>query len=113
MLRNGDYGIEVSQGSDNNSIHHNSFIENEQQAYDGGTNNQWYDDTVLEGYYWSDYDGTGSYLIAGPAGASDPCPIDDPYLKKGIDFFSILIRIGLFLGILGTLAVTIFLSRRR
>jgi len=37
-------------------------------------NNQWYDETVLEGNSWFDYSGTDSYLIAGSAGSSDLYP---------------------------------------
>jgi parallel beta-helix repeat protein len=121
LSENSGYGLELSEFSDNNSIHHNSFIQNGQntsQACDDGLNNQWYDDTVLEGNYWSDYNGTGSYFIAGSAGASDPYPSGEPHhpTPSGIDlndFFSLLVRVGLFLGILGVLAATIFLSRRR
>ncbi|MBY9002276.1 MAG: hypothetical protein KGD64_15255, partial [Candidatus Heimdallarchaeota archaeon] len=31
----------------------------------------------LEGNYWDDYIGAGSYSIAGLAGASDPYPLDE------------------------------------
>ncbi|MHA1979454.1 MAG: right-handed parallel beta-helix repeat-containing protein, partial [Candidatus Hodarchaeales archaeon] len=87
---NGNYGVHIHRsGSENNSIHHNTFIENRQitsqpndtiQAYDAGTNNHWYDETGLEGNYWSDYKGTGNYSIAGFAGASDPYPALSPFI---------------------------------
>ncbi|UCG00905.1 MAG: hypothetical protein JSW11_14965 [Candidatus Heimdallarchaeota archaeon] len=68
--------------------------------------------------YWSDYNGSGSYFIAGSAGTSDFYPSGGSYhpTPSVIDlsgFFSLLVRIDLFLGILGVLAVTIFLSRCR
>jgi parallel beta-helix repeat protein len=117
LCENGIYGLILSgHYSYNNSIHHNLFLENGQnpQGYDSGRNNHWYDETLLEGNYWSDYNGTGSYLIPGPADASDLYPFDDPSLtKKGIDLFSILIRIGLLLGIFGLLLVSIFLNKRK
>lgn len=121
LRENGGFGLELSD-SDNNSIHHNSFIQNGQntsQACDDGLNNQWYDDTVLEGNYWSDYSGTGSYIIAGSADAYDLYPTGDPpdpNVSNEIDlsdFVFLLVRISLFLGILGVLAVSIFFNRRK
>ena len=75
------YGIVLFEDSYNNRIHHNNFKGNglNPQACDNGTNNQWYDVTILEGNYWSDYSGAGSYLIVGSAGASDPYPSLSPY----------------------------------
>ena len=55
LVGNGAYGIELSDSSVNNVIHHNDFLANGQntsQACDNGMNNQWYDETVLEGNYW-------------------------------------------------------------
>ncbi|MFX0053171.1 MAG: nitrous oxide reductase family maturation protein NosD [Candidatus Hermodarchaeota archaeon] len=118
LARNGAYGIALSEESANNVILHNNFITNGQntsQACDNGTNNQWYDETVLEGNHWSDYTGTGNYSIAGSAGAMDPYPllsplpiptsspytiIPDPKEIDPIDV-SLLTRIGLFLFIIG------------
>ncbi len=118
LVGNGDYGLYSSMGSDNNSIHHNSFIANgkhNSQAYDDGLNNQWYDEIVLEGNYWSDYSGNGNYVIEGSAGASDPFPMLAPstYSKETdpIDL-SLLMRIGLFLSIIG-LFTLLFIRNRR
>jgi parallel beta-helix repeat protein len=121
LVGNGDYGIGVSEDSENNYIHHNSFISNGQnnsQAFDNGTSNQWHDETLREGNYWSDYNGMGSYFIAGSAGASDLYPTGDlhqptPSGTNLSGFFFLLARICLFLGILGVLIITIFLSRRK
>jgi len=75
-----DYGIEVL--GDNNTIHHNNFIGNSMglspQALDDGLNNQWYDETTLEGNHWDDWIGIGSYSINGTAGAVDPYPLANP-----------------------------------
>jgi parallel beta-helix repeat protein len=118
MVGNGAYGIELSDDSANNIIHHNDFIANGQdtsQACDNGMNNQWYDDTGLEGNYWSDYNGTGSYLIDGTAGARDPYPSLSPYRYTSETAFpkDILVRIGLFLAVIGLVVVVFFVNRRK
>ncbi|MHA2075177.1 MAG: NosD domain-containing protein, partial [Candidatus Hodarchaeales archaeon] len=114
LIGNGDYGISIDLNSDNNTIHHNSFVANtqhESQAYDDGMNNQWYDETLLEGNRWSDYSGTDSYLIAGSAGASDPYPNTNsspsPAFMNGVFF-----RIGFFLIVFGLLFLFLFVNRR-
>lgn len=118
LRQNGGYGIEVSETSDNNSIHHNSFVQNGAQACDDGSYNQWYDEKTLEGNYWSDYSGTGSYIIAGAAGALDLYPSGDTPEPTSIgigfnDLIFLLVRITLFLGILGVLIVSLFLNRNK
>ncbi len=68
--------------SDNNLIHHNNFVDNNlggtSQAFDGGTNNTWYDTKTLEGNYWSDWSGEGSYSIDGSENSIDLYPLDEP-----------------------------------
>ncbi|MFX0171213.1 MAG: NosD domain-containing protein [Candidatus Hodarchaeota archaeon] len=121
LVGNGVYGIELSDDSANNVIHHNDFIANGQntsQACDNGMNNQWYDETVLEGNYWSDYSGNGSYLIAGSAGASDPYPSLSPYRYTSSSSSpafpqDVLVRIGLFLVVIGFLVVVLFVNKRK
>ncbi len=118
LVRNSDYGISLSEDSENNAIHHNDFIRNGQdasQASDDGTNNRWYDDTKLEGNYWSDYSGTGSYSIAGTAGTSDVYPSFSPYRYTEIETFEsdLLVRISLFLVVSGLLGVVIYINRRK
>ena len=74
---NGDYGINVDLHSDNNDIHHNAFINSlgaSSQGNDDGANNVWYDDTINEGNYWSDWT-SGSYSIDGMASSVDPYPL--------------------------------------
>ncbi|MCG3258400.1 MAG: right-handed parallel beta-helix repeat-containing protein [Candidatus Heimdallarchaeota archaeon] len=67
------------QGGDNNSVHHNSFIDNKlggtSQGYDSGNNNTWFDIFLLEGNFWSDYGGVGSYSIEGEANSVDLYPL--------------------------------------
>ena len=124
LVENGAYGIELSHYSAKNVIHHNDFIGNghyTSQASDDCTNNTWYDETVLEGNYWSDYSGTGSYVIAGWARASDPYPSLSPYgYTREIDSSSsptfpqdVSVRIGFFLVVGGFLVLVLFVNRRK
>ncbi|MFX0050517.1 MAG: NosD domain-containing protein [Candidatus Hermodarchaeota archaeon] len=124
LAGNGAYGIELSVGSDINAIHHNDFIENGQntsQACDDGWYNQWFDDTVLEGNYWLDYSGTGNYSIDGLARAVDPYPSLSPYRysRETDRSYSpafpqdVLVRIGLFLVVIGFFVVVLFVNRRK
>ncbi|MFX0172348.1 MAG: hypothetical protein ACFE9L_10535 [Candidatus Hodarchaeota archaeon] len=103
-------------------IHQNNFIGNglyASQAYDNGTNNQWYNETTMEGNYWSDHNETGSYLIAGSAGALDPCPsllvfINPKTDKTNTNSFSFLfIRIVLFFIVIGLLGGGGGVSKRK
>jgi parallel beta-helix repeat protein len=60
-ITNNEYGIYVSEEEpesvSNNLIYHNNLLENNQSnACDGGTN-IWYNITIQEGNYWSDYSG--------------------------------------------------------
>lgn len=76
------FGVFLDSDSDDNIIHHNNFVDNNlggfygsfSQAFDHGTSNTWYDTETLEGNFWSNWSGLGSYLIDGIAGASDPYP---------------------------------------
>jgi parallel beta-helix repeat protein len=82
---NGGLWIEALPGlfdSSENSIFLNCFIDNNNNAYDEGTNNYW--DNGIKGNYWSDYtgsdaggDGIGDvpYNITGPAGSQDNFPL--------------------------------------
>lgn len=86
LENNKAFGVFLDSDSDDNIIHHNNFIDNNlddilvgifdgfSQAFDHGTDNTWYDTETLIGNYWSDWSGTGSYVIDGLADASDPYP---------------------------------------
>ncbi len=84
---NGEYGIDLHSSSANNLIHNNTFVDNNlggtSQGHDDGANNYWYDSTIQEGNYWSDWSGTGSYSIDGVAGAFDLYPLDEPTVNLG------------------------------
>lgn len=61
------------------TIHHNNFIDNNQngstQAYSESPQTTWYDKSTLEGNYWSDWDGEGTYKIGS---SSDLFPLSEP-----------------------------------
>jgi hypothetical protein len=80
-MNNSIYGLYIDSESDNNTVHHNSFIDNNlggsSQAFDDGTNNTWFDESTLEGNYYSDYSGVGNYSIDGNANSSDTYPLTE------------------------------------
>ena len=84
LQENGEYGVYLDSRSYNNSIHHNTFVDNNlggtSQAYDSGANNTWYDSVALEGNFWSDHIGSGTYSIDGSTGAIDLYPLAEPTL---------------------------------
>ena len=101
-MENGDYGIFIAETSDNNIIHHNTFIDNKigdaSQAYDDGFNNTWYDVTTNEGNWWSDWFGTPEYSIDGSATSTDPYPLGEPAVSEyasGINILILIIILGL------------------
>ncbi|MFW6375638.1 MAG: PKD domain-containing protein [Thermoplasmatota archaeon] len=83
---NSDFGIFLDPDTDNTIIYHNDLFNN--QATDDGTDNQWYNSTIDEGNFWSDYSGTDddrdgigdtAYTdIQGSAGSTDPYPLMAP-----------------------------------
>ncbi len=77
----GDYGINFDTGCNNNTIHNNFFLNNNpggiSEVFDDGFNNTWYDVNTLTGNYYSDYSGSGDYVIEGSAGSVDPYVIID------------------------------------
>ena len=80
LQENEQYGTFLDLTSDNNVIHHNTFVDNNlegtSQALDDGTNNKWYDDIKEEGNHWSSWFG-GVYLIDGSTGSVDPFPLSE------------------------------------
>ncbi|UCG04651.1 MAG: right-handed parallel beta-helix repeat-containing protein [Candidatus Heimdallarchaeota archaeon] len=82
---NSEYGVVITGGwieGQSNTIFLNSFINNNfdgtSQASDNGTSNLWYYPDLAQGNYWSDWNGTGSYSIAGTANAVDIYPLSEP-----------------------------------
>lgn len=94
LRRNSEYGIglvpeSLGPGSQHNTVFLNVFIDNNpngnSQALDDGLGNVWFDNETKEGNYWSDWQGSGSYLIEGLASSSDQYPLNDlPIALKGI-----------------------------
>ncbi|MCG3218593.1 MAG: right-handed parallel beta-helix repeat-containing protein [Candidatus Heimdallarchaeota archaeon] len=86
IICSGNYSIFISQYCSDNSIYDNIFIDNNldgsSQACDNGASNLWYNDVTLTGNYWSDYSGTGGYLIDGTANAVDLYPYADTTLME-------------------------------
>ncbi len=86
LQENEEYGVYLRSDSENNLIHHNNFIDNNiggtSQAFDYGfdfeTTNTWYDTETLEGNFWFDWSGIGSYSIDSAARAFDLYPLDEP-----------------------------------
>ena len=82
LQENGGYGVYLFSGSNDNLIHHNTFVDNSlggtSQAYDSANMNIWYDPETKEGNYWSDWLGTDSYSIDGYTGTEDLYPLDEP-----------------------------------
>jgi parallel beta-helix repeat protein len=58
MIDSGSIGVKILGKSENNMVHHNKFIGNNQNAFDN-SENRW-DDNINEGNYWDDYNGTDS-----------------------------------------------------
>ncbi len=86
LQENEGYGVYLIYDSDNNLIHHNTFVDNNlegtSQAYDDCVNNTWYDTATLEGNYWSDWSGIGSYSIDGDANSVDLYPLVEPVIVE-------------------------------
>ena len=58
-IRESDYGIYIDNLSYDNTIYHNNFVVNTQNAYDNATN-IWDDGYPSGGSYWDDYTGSDS-----------------------------------------------------
>jgi parallel beta-helix repeat protein len=101
------YGVFLNTDSDNNIIHHNSFILNTLlQANDNGTNNQWFDSSTNEGNYWSDWI-SGSYSIAGSAGSVDLYPLSVPPVVAEFTLLK-----GYFLGFVSSFVLMCYIRRK-
>ena len=100
------YGVYLRYDSDNNLIHHNTFVHNylggTSQAFDDCVNNYWYDTETLGGNYWSDWSGTGSYPIDGSAGAVDLYPLGEPVVIEYPQIVLLTLLLSIF---------TLFLTR--
>ena len=84
---NDEFGAGTTARGNDNVFYHNDFIDNNQdpsvpagasQGEDKGENNLWYNSTLLEGNYWSDWSDEGAYQIDGDADNSDLYPLNEP-----------------------------------
>ncbi|MBY9001563.1 MAG: right-handed parallel beta-helix repeat-containing protein [Candidatus Heimdallarchaeota archaeon] len=81
--------IRLNNETENCTIYHNTFVNNNllnyyaSQAYDKGTNNLWYNETLQQGNYWSDWT-SGPYDIDGDSGSQDLYPLSSPTITPFI-----------------------------
>ncbi len=117
LQENDGFGINIAPGSDNNVIHHNTFVDNyligTAQAFDDGTTNTWYEIAILEGNYWSDWSGTGSYAILGSAEAVDPYPLGEPTIPPVVPEFSNNINVLILVFVFGLAIIPLSLISRK
>jgi hypothetical protein len=73
----------LCEGSNDNVIYHNNFMDNNNHASDYGSNNSWDNGPIDGGNYWSDHacsgnpsDGSQPYTISGGADAVDQYPFE-------------------------------------
>lgn len=90
LYNNSNYGLYLTETNDT-VIASNVFVDNNiggtSQAYDDGVYNVWFDQSINEGNYWSDWDGTGTYPIDGNANVNDPFPLyESPGFPTIIEF---------------------------
>ncbi len=116
LQENEDYGIYLSSSSDDNTIHHNTFVDNNlggtSQAYDAGANNYWCDTETSEGNYWSDWSGTSNYSIDGSSGSVDLYPLDEP-VEYSTDETQLFFTFTLLIAVVPLILMKLFSRRRR
>lgn len=126
-----DYGINIGLNvvskfgaSTFNIMHHNTIINNSGpidplfdpysegcQAYSQGSNNTWYDVKTKKGNFWSDWNGTGEYIIEAGYDAVDPYPLSKPTWPLSSPEFYALFSVVLVIP-LGVLVYKLILRRR-
>jgi hypothetical protein len=79
---NDEYDIYCMFDSSFNHFYHNNFFDispvYNSQAFDEGSNNFWYNATLSEGNFWSDWSGVGHYEIDGATNSTDLYPLSNP-----------------------------------
>jgi parallel beta-helix repeat protein len=74
VIENGDVGIKLAENTYSITLFGNEIgWNNASNALDNGFSNAW-DDSIAQGNYWSDYEGTGQYSIPGTAESVDYYP---------------------------------------
>ena len=104
-----------------NLVFLNSFVNNnpngQSQAKDVGRHNRWYNESLKEGNYWSDWLGILPYSIGGSAKTEDMYPLEAPFnsiVTKIPTFFKgrIALVISLSIGIPILLAISILIVKK-
>ncbi|TET58987.1 MAG: hypothetical protein E3J52_07100 [Promethearchaeota archaeon] len=104
-----------------NLVYHNSFVNNnpngQSQAKDVGSHNRWYNESLKEGNYWSDWLGILPYNIGGSANTVDMYPLEAPLhstITKIPTFFigRVVLVIALSIGIPVLLAISILIVKK-
>jgi len=103
LKENDEYGITMQSSVGVSKIYHNAFIDN----YPLGTSqanddygNQWYEDLLQEGNYWSDWVGPGNYSIDGSANEYDLYPLSSiPVIPEYSGSYFAILMILAFLAI--------------
>ena len=111
-----NFAVIMGYDSYDSVIYHNTFEENNpgfQQARDEGENNIWYNDTLQEGNYWSNWGGTGSYSIYGSASSEDLYPLANPIVPIISEFIQIKISLILLLIPTVTLIMIVLLKKKK
>ena len=81
-------GLYLCCSAVNNTVYHNDFVNNYDYNGKGNYHNQWYNDELMQGNYWDDYNGTdlnndtigdSSYLISSRNISGDEEIIIDKY----------------------------------
>lgn len=109
-FRENSIGLYLDFSSANNSIHHNIFMNNYQQAEDWGINNLWYDVENLEGNYWSNLGGADHYTIFGLAGSVDLFPLN--YLPEIKEYPSTVLVLAMFT-VISTMIIPLKRKRKK
>ena len=100
------YGLSMQLSVGINKIYHNAFLDNNlagstiQALDDAG--DQWYDEVLLEGNYWDDWNSavSGTYSIAGTADSVDLYPLDlVPEISEYASGYISFVMITIFLAI--------------
>ncbi len=90
---NEDYGISLIFVATNNTIHHNTFIDNNlggtSQAF-SKSSNVWYEIETEEGNYWNEWDSKKPYPIDGNANTTDPYPLNEELKRINYEFIMII-----------------------
>lgn len=73
ILANTEVGVYLNQGSRYSLVYNNTIGCNVNEAYDYGVDNSW-NDGINTGNGWCDYNGSGTYQIAGSASSVDNYP---------------------------------------